>query len=68
MAFIILNAPLQEAPQGGAYESALSLIVRARLQARRRVAGGGCRGTVASGSSWEGAGGGGVGRECIVRF
>ena len=51
LAFIILNAPSEEAPQGGGCEGACSIIVQARLQARRRVAGGACRGAQARASA-----------------
>ena len=34
LAFIILNAPSEDAPQGGGCEGAFSIIVQARLQAR----------------------------------
>ena len=43
LAFIILNPPSEEAPQGGGCEGGVSIIVQGRLQARRRV-GGGARG------------------------
>ena len=51
LAFIILNAPSEEAPQGGGREGACSIIAQARLQARRRVAGGACRGAQARASA-----------------
>ena len=41
----------QEAPQGGGREGACSIIAQARLQARRRVAGGACRGAQARASA-----------------
>ena len=57
LAFIILNPPSEEAPQGGGGEGGFSIIVQGRLQARRRVAGGALRGrtgagAVARGSRW----------------
>ena len=46
----------QEAPQGGGREGACSIIAQARLQARRRVAGGACRGAQARASASGGEG------------
>ena len=50
LAFIILNPPSEEAPQGGGCEGGISIIVQGRLQARRRVAGGALRGRTGPGA------------------